>query len=188
MSLNRKRRIFRPGLGALLHIGPNLPAPGVILAAVGGTATLFAVAWLFVRPSDAPAHAPASQTLTAQPDRLAVIDGNTLRIGDDIVQLQGITAPARGAICRTATAAEQDCGAAAANDLASLVRFGPTTCVIHGHDGKGRPLADCASGGISLSEAMVRDGWARAQTTGLRATEATARAASRGIWRNGGAS
>ncbi len=188
MSLNRKRRIFRPGLGALPSIGQSLPAPGVILAAAGGAATLFAVAWLFVRPSDAPAHAPASQILTAQPDRLAVIDGGTLRIGDDVVQLEGIAVPTRGAVCRTATAAQQDCGAAAANDLASLVRFSPTTCAIHGHDAKGRPVADCTSGGVSLSEAMVRDGWARAQTTELRATEASARAASRGIWRNGGAS
>ena len=186
MSLNRKRRIFRPGLGALPSTGQNLPAPGVILAAIGGAATLVAVTWLFVRPTVAPAHAPASQILTAQPGKLAVIDGSTLRIGDDVVQLEGIAAPARGALCRTATAAEQDCGAAAANSLASMVRFGPTTCAIHGHDDKGRPVAECVSGGVSLSEAMVRDGWAHAQAPALRATEAAARAVSRGIWRNGG--
>ena len=43
---------------------------------------------------------------------------------------------------------------------------------------------------MMLSEAMVRDGWARAldDYAGLRRTEAEVRAAGRGIWRNPGAS
>ena len=108
------------------------------------------------------------------PDRLAVIDGDTLRIGDDVVHLAGITAPARDTLCRSPAGAEQDCGVAAANALAALVRKGPIECAIQGHDPRGRPVADCQSGGVSLSEAQVRDGWARAQTAALKQTEAAA--------------
>jgi endonuclease YncB( thermonuclease family) len=78
----------------------------------------------------------------------------------------------------------------AANALASLVRGAALDCIIDGRGEADRPVADCRSAGMMLSEAMVRDGWARAldDYAGLRRTEAEARAAGRGIWRNPGAS
>jgi endonuclease YncB( thermonuclease family) len=160
---------------------PRLPAPGFWLAAAGGTATLLAAGFLFVRSSDAPAHAPPSRHLTAPASALAVLGGDTLRVGDQIVRLDGIAAPPRGSACRSG-AREVDCGAASANALASLVHNKPVDCGITGHDDHGRPVGDCQAGGVALSEALVRDGWARAQTALLRQSEDAARTAGRGIW------
>ncbi len=180
VSLNRKRRIFRPNAGPLPWQGTILPAPRVFLAAVVGAATLGLAAWLFVLPHAAPAIGPANSRIIAQSGRLAVIDGDTLRVGDQVVRLEGIAAPARGSACGPV-----DCGTAAANALAALVRGGAVDCTIDGHDGLGRPVANCLASGVRLNEALVRDGWAHAETASLRATEAAARSAGRGIWRPG---
>ncbi|MBS0639968.1 MAG: thermonuclease family protein [Proteobacteria bacterium] len=190
VSLNRKRRIFRSGLGAVApaSLRSLMPSAGLLLAAAGGLAMAGAVAWMFVRSSDAPALAPSTQRLSAPANSLAVIDGSTLRVGADVVRLAGIVAPARDTLCRTAAGADQDCGVAAANALAALVRRGPLECAIHGRDANGRPVGDCQSGGVSLSEAQVRDGWARAQAAALKPVEEAARTAGRGLWRNAGAS
>jgi len=159
-----------------------MPPPGVWLAAAGGTATLLVAGWLFVRSSDAPAHAPPSHHVTAPAGALAVLDGDTLRVGDQVVRLDGIDAPPRGSVCRSG-GQDVDCGAAAANALAALVRDRAVDCSVTGHDGHGRPVGQCVAGGVALSEALVRDGWAHARAADLRQSEDAARAADRGIWR-----
>jgi len=181
VSLNHKRRIFRSGAGPVPLRMPRLPSFGVCLAAAGGAATLLAAAWLFVRSSDAPAHAPPSRHLLAPAGTLAVLDGDTMRVGDQVVRLDGIAAPPRGSVCRGG-GLDVDCGAASANALASLVRDKAVDCGITGHDGYGRPVAECVAGGVAVNEALVRDGWARARTASLRQSEDAARTAGRGIW------
>jgi|SRR5271166_1891905 len=52
------------------------------------------------RPSDAPAHALASSHVGAAAGGTAVLDGDTVRVGDQVVRLEGIDAPARGSVCR----------------------------------------------------------------------------------------
>ncbi|HVZ08084.1 MAG TPA: thermonuclease family protein [Rhodopila sp.] len=156
------------------------------VAVCGGLAMAGGVTWLFVSPSGAPARAPASQHLAAPASKLAVIDGETLRIGDDVVRLAGIAAPRRDTRCEVRGGVSQDCGVAAANALAALVRRGPIECTIHGRDSRGRPLGDCQTAGVSLSQAQVRDGWAVAREVSLKDMEAEARSAGRGVWRNGG--
>jgi endonuclease YncB( thermonuclease family) len=178
--LNHKRRIFRSNAGTR----SLLPPVGLGLAAAGA-ATLLVVAALFVRSSDAPARPPASSHVSAPADQLAVLDGDTLRLGEHVVRLEGIVAPARGSRCRGDDQAELDCGSAAANALAALVGGRNVECAIHGHDGHGRPVGDCVAAGNKLSIALVQDGWARADAAPLREPEATARAAGRGVWRNG---
>jgi endonuclease YncB( thermonuclease family) len=123
--------------------------------------------------------------VAAGAEQLAVLDGDTLRVGEHVVRLEGIVAPARGSVCHGDGTLELDCGAAAANALAALVRGRSVECTIHGHDGQGRPVADCAAGGRKLSVALVQDGWARAGTPALREPEANARAAGLGVWRSG---
>jgi endonuclease YncB( thermonuclease family) len=157
----------------------------MLLAAAGGVTTLAIIASLFVRSSDAPAHAPGSLHFSAAADRLAVVDGDTLLVGDRVVRLEGIAAPARGSMCHAVSQADLDCGAAAAEALASLVRGNPVNCTIRGQDEQGRPVGNCLAGGTWLNEALVLDGWARAETAALRQPEANARAARRGIWRMG---
>jgi endonuclease YncB( thermonuclease family) len=182
VSLNSRRRIFRSGAGLR---GPVRPSPAALLAAAGALVGLLAVTVLIIRPSDAPARAPATGYASAGADRLAVLDGNTLRVGDQVVRLEGIAAPARGTVCQDGGSADHDCGVAAANALASLVRGIAVECTIHGHDDHGRPVGDCLAGATRLSEALVAMGWAHAEVAALRDAEASARAAGRGVWRNG---
>jgi endonuclease YncB( thermonuclease family) len=141
--------------------------------------------WFFVRASDTPARAPAVGQVSADASHLAVLDGDTIRVGDQVVRLEGIAAPARGSVCRGPAQQSIDCGSAAADALASLLRGASIKCAIHGHDSHGRPLADCLSDGVRLGASLVRGGWARAQTTEYRAPEAEAKAAHVGIWNDG---
>lgn len=181
--MNNKRRIFRSNAGVRSLLPPV--GLGLGLAAAGSAATLLIVASLFVRSSDAPARPPASSRVSAAADQLAVLDGDTLRVGEHVVRLEGIVAPARGSLCRGADDIELDCGSAAANALAALVRGRAVECAIHSHDGQGRPVGDCAAAGNRLSVALVQDGWARADAATLRELEAGARAAGRGVWYGG---
>jgi endonuclease YncB( thermonuclease family) len=183
VSLNHKRRIFRAGPVALRSL--TLPSVGVLLAAVAGGATLLVAASLFIRSSDAPARAPADGHVSAAASDLAVLDGETLRIGEHVVHLEGIVAPARGSVCHDAGHTDLDCGSAAANALSALVRGSVVDCTIRGRDGQGRPVGDCVAAGKPLSATLVLNGWANATTADLRQPEATARAAGRGMWRSG---
>jgi endonuclease YncB( thermonuclease family) len=158
---------------------------GVVLAAGGGAGALCLAAVLVIRSSQAPARTPATGQLSAGPEHLAVLDGETIRVGDQLVRLDGIIAPARGSLCHSAGQAEVDCGTAAANALASLIRGSAVSCTIRGHDAIGRPVANCQAAGKPLPEAMVLDGWARADAVDLREQETAAKAAGRGIWRTG---
>jgi endonuclease YncB( thermonuclease family) len=175
--LNRKKRIFRSGSRAL-----TLPSARVLFAGAGAAATGLAIAFMLIHSSDAPAQAPANGHVAARADALAVLDGETMRVGEQVVRLSGIAAPARGSVCHGG-ARDVDCGAAAANALAYLVRGSTVDCTINGHDSGGRPVADCVASGVELNEALVRDGWAHAQAVSLRHSEDAARAAGRGIWR-----
>ncbi|MGD0105385.1 MAG: thermonuclease family protein [Rhodopila sp.] len=185
VSLNHRRRIFRSSAGLVSWRDRLLRSLGLLVAAAGGVATLVATTSLFVRSREAPAVAPISSHLSAAAGRLAVLNGDTLRVGEQVVRLEGVSAPVRGSVCHGGGPVEVDCGSAAANALASLVRAQAVDCTIRGHDDHGRPVGRCVAGGTRLSEALVLDGWARAETAELRLPEAAARAAGRGIWRAG---
>jgi endonuclease YncB( thermonuclease family) len=185
VSLNRKRRIFRSNFRAVPSRGRRILSRAVLLAACGSAVTLVVAVSMFLGSSVAPARPPAGLHVGASAGRLAVLDGGTLRVGDQVVRLAGIVAPARGSVCYGAGQVEIDCGVAAANALASLVRGNAVDCTVSGHDGRGRPVATCLAGGKVLNEALVLDGWARAEVDDMRELELSARAAGRGIWRTG---
>jgi endonuclease YncB( thermonuclease family) len=182
LSLNHRRRIFRPSLGRGASLSGRLASAGVLVAVAG---VVIVTVSLSVRSSVTPSRAPAPGQLSAAVDRVTVLDGDTLRLGGQVVRLEGIVAPARGSVCRGGGDATVDCGSAAANVLASLVRGRPVECGINGHDEQGRPLVDCVAGGTRLNQALVLYGWARAETAELRQPESAARAAGRGIWQSG---
>lgn len=121
---------------------------------------------------------PAAAQVGGEAQDVAVVDGATLRIRDRVLRLSGIVVPARGTGCGAT-----DCGAAAAAELAGLVRDRRVECLLDGRrDDRGRPWAACSAGGRDLSTAMVGAGWARAQDDALRAVEETARRRRNGIW------
>jgi len=175
----RPRRIFRPsgtptlarGLRRLLLAGFGLIA--AIVAAVAGL------------PSDMlHSPAPVSGQVAAEPAAVRVVDGDTLRIGEATVRLMGLDAPERGQTCRRADGTTFDCGAAATDTLAGLVREKRVDCRLRGADRYGRSLGVCEAGGRELNSALVAAGFAvaRRELAPLVVLEAEARAARRGLW------
>jgi endonuclease YncB( thermonuclease family) len=157
------------------------------MAVLGCVALLSAGVWLLGRPSEAPANAPETGILAATAPSVAVVDGGTLRLGDRVVRLDGLIAPERGEMCPSVGSGETDCGAAAANALASLVRDTRVECNWAGRDPVGRPLAVCSARGVDINQALVSAGWARAGAghPAMLAAEQQAKAARRGLWARG---
>ena len=177
VSLNHKRRIFRSSFSPLGMLAPALGAALLIPAA------LWALDFVSLPTVVAVASPPpANARMVADPDRVAVVDGNTLRLANQVVRLDGVIPPARGETCRNGNGASFDCGVAAANALASLLRQGPVDCTLLGQDEAGRPVATCSAGREQLNRAVVAAGWARAGDQTLRAEEQRARAEHRGLW------
>lgn len=179
MPIDRPRRIFRSSF-------PRLPR---------GAATLLAVAvgvvgagnWLVGLDWNRPGRAGAPARLEAPAAQVAVVDGGTLRLQDRVVRLLGVIPPPRGKTCPRGGGAEVDCGGAAADALAALVRGTSVACEVRTADSMGRPLAICRAGGAELNHAVVAGGWARADRglPGLDEQEAEARTNRRGLWATG---
>ena len=123
-------------------------------------------------------------TLTVDAPQVAVVDGDTLRVRDTVLRLQGVQAPRRGQTCQRDDGTGYDCGAAAADALAGLVRGHLMACRLNGRDLVGHPLAMCESGGRDVNRAMVAGGWARAQVDApaFGDVEAEARSRQVGVW------
>jgi endonuclease YncB( thermonuclease family) len=180
LPLRRPRRIFRPAAIAVPRRHVLMPLTLGLLGAIGAVGLVLAVmsSDLFGR-----APAPAVQ-VAADPTQIAVVDADTLRLSDRVVRLAGISVPVRGQTCRDGSGQDFDCGVAAANALAALVREFPVDCQLNGADRMGRALAVCQSGGRELNRALVDAGWARADRSSpaLEAAETTARSERRGLW------
>jgi endonuclease YncB( thermonuclease family) len=183
LPLHRPRRIFRAAALPLPGRHVLMPLSLGVLAAIVAAGVVLAVmsSDLFGR-----APAPAGQ-VAAEPAQIAVVDADTLRLSDRVVRLSGISVPARGETCRDAQGQNFDCGVAAANALAALVREAPVDCQLRGADGMGRAFAVCEAGGRELNRALVDAGWARADNSSpaLEAAETTARDQRRGLWASG---
>jgi len=116
-----------------------------------------------------------------------VIDALTLEVAGAVLQLQGIAAPSPGAPCEM-RGVTRDCGALAATQLMDLTFGAEIACTPLATAAKGPRPARCAAAGYDLATGMVHSGWARAlpgAAPALRETEARARAARRGLWREG---
>ncbi len=180
MPISRPRRIFRPALAPLIIKG--IAAVLVVCLLGAGGFALTTLSWQ-MPGSAAASHQPTDQ-LDAQPSQVAVVDGSTLRLENRVVRLLGVDAPQRGATCTARDGTGFDCGAAATNALAALVREVPVACQLRGHDELGRPYGVCQASGTELNSAVVEAGWARADAAlpALKTAETSARAARRGLW------
>lgn len=89
----------------------------------------------------------------------SVTDGDTLDFGGSRVRLFGIDAPERSQTCQR-VAGPWECGADATEMLAGLIAGQQVNCEQRDTDRYGRPVAICSAGGIDLSEAMARAGYA----------------------------
>jgi endonuclease YncB( thermonuclease family) len=125
-------------------------------------------------------EAPRTPTITAS---AAIIDGDTLRIGDKRLRLVGMDAPEIQQTCRDASGRSYFCGHAARERLAALVSGSAVTCAAQGLDRYGRTLATCASSrSADLGETLVREGHAVSYRGGYWFAELGARFSGRGLW------
>lgn len=172
----RIRRIFRPSPAARLR----LP-----LAAVTGIG-LFGLLLSAAVPRDLFIPSHALPLISASAGEIRVLDGETLRLGVQVLRLHALQVPERGrATCRDMAGRSTDCGAAAAEALAALVAGRDVTCRIRGEDRHGRALGTCEAAGVEVNASLVAAGWALADAgaaPALAAIEAAAREGARGLW------
>lgn len=168
----RRRRIFKPA-----KTPRRMGGAFAILA----TAATLAVLTAALRPSDLFGSAPRTQDWRALPAEVAVVDGETLRLGDRVIRLFGVNTPPRGTPC----GAVSDCGAAATAELARLTRDRALECRIHGRDNFGRGLGVCRAEGVEVNASLIAAGWGSADASAVPALgplEASARQGRRGMW------
>jgi endonuclease YncB( thermonuclease family) len=184
VTIRPPRRIFnsqpaKRGKGGA--VGRTVMA-GLVGAVIGAFVVLLAL------PSDLFGRVPSpSGSIRADAAQVAVIDGDTLRLQETIIRLQGVAAPPRGFSCRRADGAAFDCGAAAVAALADLVRGRTILCHIAGRDNSGFPQGMCEAGETDINRRLVADGWARARADmpAFSPEESRARRDQRGLWRGG---
>ena len=193
MALHRPRRIFRAGSSLPRHSAGGRDVRRTVLAGLLAS-TVAGAALLLVLPAELFGRVPAMTGMAAAA-QAAVVDGQTLRLNDTVVRLQGVSAPARGVTCLAPDNSRFDCGAAASAALAQLVRGRAVNCRLYGRDAAGFVQGLCDAAGRDINRALVATGWARARSDnpGFSAAsfsdeEAQARAAQRGLWRGGEAS
>lgn len=178
MALHRPRRLFRAESS---RFGENFTGR---LIAVGLGLISFAGMLMIALPADLFGRASGIATsISAESPQVAVIDGDTLRLRDTLIRLQGISAPTRGKLCQQPGGAEFDCGEASGRALAALVRGRAVSCQIDGRDRRGFAQAQCDAGGIDLGHAMVSSGWAVASAAVSDLVTAEAEARQRGLGR-----
>lgn len=182
LPINRPRRIFRSGLPR--PQGRTLAAGALVALMLAGGVSLAMLPRSHGTSSPGPGAAAPPEELKAQPSQVAVVDGGTLRLRDRVVRLSGVEPPSRGTACRGGDGTGQDCGAAATNALAALVRELPVVCRVTGADSQGRPYAVCQASGTELNQAVIAAGWGRADQAhpSLQRAEEAARAQGRGVW------
>ena len=176
MSIEPRRRIFRRSRpsgkgvrGAFLFF---------LLVAMGAGGIDVAAGWV------GPLHSELIQ-LSGRPGTVAVVDGDTLRLEDQVVRLAGLLAPARGETCLAPgdqSASHASCADVAAENLSRLLADQPVQCSLVGADQMGRATALCTAGKLELNRAVVESGWARADSGQFAAAENDARASHRGLW------
>jgi endonuclease YncB( thermonuclease family) len=117
------------------------------------------------------------------PGPVAIIDGDTLQIGDRIVHLAGIDAPELGQRCMIENK-DWRCGLEAALALRKLAAFGTVSCV--SEEEAPTVVGTCQIDGKDLAEVMVGQGYAVAlpgAAPNYQSAEAAARDGKLGLWR-----
>jgi endonuclease YncB( thermonuclease family) len=155
----------------------------IALAALVAAAVVLLDLWQSGRAPDTTANTRSPATVNAV--SVTVIDGDSLRAGNEDIRLDGIDAPELRQSCRDERGGEWACGLAAKQRLAALVSRGDVACGSRGRDRYNRTLGLCSAGPVAdLGEALVREGYAVDYMGGrYSSAEREAREARRGLWR-----
>lgn len=115
---------------------------------------------------------------------LKVVDGDVVSLNGRGLRLWGIDAPDIQKICNRYGRAWR-CGEAAAHALREFVQNTRIACYDRGVDRFKRPLAECYTDDVNLSEWMAGEGWAFGKTpytSNFAMTMGIAQARQKGIW------
>jgi endonuclease YncB( thermonuclease family) len=116
----------------------------------------------------------------------SVTDGDSLRLRDSRIRLEGIDAPEIDQTCQL-DGETWECGDAAADALRQLIGSRYVRCKISGKDRYDRSLATCWVDDLEINRWMVKSGWALAYRRYSEAYvdyEDQAREAERGLWQS----
>ena len=122
-------------------------------------------------------------------DKVAAVDGDTLRSPTAEVRLYGINALGLDQTCTDQNGKDWTCGRDAQAKLKSLIARRAIDCKPKGRDPYNRTLAVCRTSSTpDLGEALVREGLATNSGTADKpgpyaAAQADAQAANRGMWK-----
>ncbi|WP_203428796.1 thermonuclease family protein [Rhizobium sp. BG4] len=105
-------------------------------------------------------------------DRLAIVDGDTLRAGDEVFRIIEIDTPET---YRPRCAREYELGVEAREHLAQLLSAGPVRIERDGIDFFGRTLARVYVGERNIGEQMIADGVALRYRAGAKFRKARVR-------------
>ncbi len=123
-----------------------------------GTATATAPA-ASTKKSAATAAADAAPPTTLTSRNVRAVTGDTLRVGNTLIALDGIEAPETAQSCERASGRWR-CGTAARDALTGLVRGRSVSCEITGEREGGVKTGSCATGDADLAEKMIEQGMA----------------------------
>ena len=88
-----------------------------------------------------------------------IIDGDTIRIGEERIRFSGIDAPEINQTCLS-KGVEVFCGKTSKSLLVDKTSLEQVKCISEGKDQYNRTLAECFVNGESLSRYLVRKGYA----------------------------
>jgi endonuclease YncB( thermonuclease family) len=120
--------------------------------------------------------------------RAAVVDGDTIEIGNERIRINGIDAPESSQLCKDDQGRSYRCGAMSARALDQLLAESrPVRCEFVEWDQYGRFVGDCFRGdGLSVAAALVRAGmaldWPRYSGGAYASDQSAAAAAKAGMW------
>ncbi len=118
--------------------------------------------------------------------RARAIDGDTIKIGENVIHLFGVDAPELKQTCTSKKGKLQSCGDLARQMLNSLILNIKVKCQTQGQDKDGSIVAVCFAGPFDINEQMVSSGWALPvvqETQAYVRAESFARARREGMWR-----
>ena len=102
------------------------------------------------------------KTITSSISRsVKITDGDSIKIGNSRIRLQGIDAPELKQTCKKKNQ-EYSCGADSKKFLKFLIKDSDLTCTYKELDRYNRILGMCFVKGVNINEQMVENGWALA--------------------------
>lgn len=89
----------------------------------------------------------------------SVNDGDTIRIGETRIRLEGIDAPEMSQTCQRTDGTRWQCGKQSKAALIEKIGKEPVRCIITGTDRYKRSIGTCFVRKLNLNQWMVQNGW-----------------------------